>query len=53
MHRWLQGFAYHVDLAIWIFPAAAALALLIALLTVTTHSILVARTQPVAALRYE
>jgi putative ABC transport system permease protein len=53
MHHWLQGFAYHVDLAVWLFPAAAALALLIALLTVTTHSILVARAPPVAALRYE
>ena len=53
MHRWLQGFAYHVDLAVWLFPAAAALALLIALLTVSTHSILVARAKPVAALRYE
>jgi putative ABC transport system permease protein len=53
MHRWLQGFAYHVDLAVWLFPAAAALALLIALLTVATHSILVARAHPVAALRYE
>ncbi len=53
MHRWLQGFAYHVDLAVWLFPAAAGLALLIALLTVTAHSILVARARPVAALRYE
>jgi putative ABC transport system permease protein len=53
MHHWLQGFAYHVDLAVWLFPAAAGLALLIALLTVTTHSILVARAKPVAALRYE
>jgi putative ABC transport system permease protein len=53
MHRWLQGFAYHVDLAVWLFPAAAVLALLIALLTVSTHSILVARATPVAALRYE
>jgi putative ABC transport system permease protein len=53
MHRWLQGFAYHVDLAVWLFPAAAVLALLIALLTVSTHSILVARAKPVAALRYE
>jgi hypothetical protein len=35
------------------FPTASALALLIALLTVTTHSILVARAQPVAALRYQ
>jgi putative ABC transport system permease protein len=53
LHRWLRGFAYHVDLAVWLFPAAAALALLIALLTVSTHSILVARAKPVTALRYE
>ncbi len=53
MHRWLEGFAYHVDLALWLFPAAAALALVIALLTVTTQSVLVARAKPVEALRYE
>jgi len=53
MHHWLQGFAYHVDLPVWLFPAAAVLALLIALLTVSTHSIAVARAKPVAALRYE
>jgi putative ABC transport system permease protein len=53
MHRWLGGFAYHVGLAVWLFPAAAGLALLIALLTVSTHSILVARAKPVTALRYE
>ncbi|HEY4339826.1 MAG TPA: FtsX-like permease family protein, partial [Steroidobacteraceae bacterium] len=53
MQRWLQGFAYHVDLALWLFPAAGALALVIALLTVCTHSVLVARAKPVAALRYE
>jgi putative ABC transport system permease protein len=53
MHRWLRGFAYHVDLAVWLFPAASILALLIALLTVSTHSMLVARAPPVAALRYE
>jgi len=53
MHRWLRGFAYHVDLAAWLFPAAAGLTLLIALLTVSTHSILVAREKPVAAIRYE
>jgi hypothetical protein len=47
MHRWLQEFAYHVDLAVWLFPAAAALALAIALLTVSAHSILIARTKSV------
>jgi putative ABC transport system permease protein len=53
MHQWLRGFAYHVDLPVWLFPAAAAVALIIALLTVSTHSILVARAKPAAALRYE
>jgi putative ABC transport system permease protein len=37
----------------WIFAAAAATALVIALLTVLTQSILVARARPVMALRYE
>ncbi len=53
MQRWLHGFAYHVDLSPWLFPAAGGLALAIALLTVSTHSVLVARAKPVAALRYE
>src|SRR6185503_16686858 len=53
MHRWLQGFAYHIDLEAWLFAASGALALAIALLTVTIHSIRVARAKPVAALRYE
>src|SRR5262249_14967393 len=53
MRRWLEGFAYHVDLAPWMFLAASALALSIAVLTVIGHALLVARSQPVAALRYE
>jgi len=35
------------------FLAASALALLIAILTVAGHAFLVARAQPVTALRYE
>jgi len=53
MRRWLEGFAYHIDLALWMFVAASALALVIAVLTVAGHTLLVARAQPVAALRYE
>jgi putative ABC transport system permease protein len=53
MQRWLRGFAYHVDLAVWLFPAAAGLALLVALMTVTVHSVRVARAKPIVALRYE
>jgi putative ABC transport system permease protein len=53
MWQWLQGFAYRIDLPLWLFPAASALALVIAILTVLVHSWLVARAKPVTALRYE
>ena len=53
MYRWLLGFAYRIDLEPWLFAAASLTALAIAMLTVSTHSILVARANPVAALRYE
>jgi putative ABC transport system permease protein len=53
MQRWLDSFVYHVNLPLWLFPAAAVAALLIALATVSAHSVLVARAKPVTALRYE
>jgi putative ABC transport system permease protein len=53
MIRWLDGFAYHVDLTPWPFIAAAALALAVALLTVLAHSYRVARASPTQALRYQ
>jgi len=53
MSRWLQGFAYHIELALWMFVAAGALALAIAWLTVWSHACQVARQHPVSALRYE
>ena len=53
MHRWLQGFAYRTDLALWVFIASALAAVMIALLTVTLHCGFVARAKPVAALRYQ
>jgi putative ABC transport system permease protein len=53
MRRWLATFAYHIDLPLWLFPVAAFAALVIALATVSTQSVLVARAKPVAALRYE
>jgi len=53
MRRWLEGFAYHFDLSPWMFLAASAAALLIAVATVIGHALLVARAQPVTALRYE
>jgi putative ABC transport system permease protein len=53
MNRWLSGFAYHVALRLWLFPAASVLTLAIALLTVAGQSWMVARQRPVLALRYE
>jgi len=53
MHRWLQGFAYHVELGPWLFIATTALTLVIALITVSAHCWPVARAKPAAALRYE
>jgi putative ABC transport system permease protein len=53
MNRWLQGFAYRVSLPPWLFVAAMALAVAIALVTVFYQSFLVARAKPVGALRYE
>jgi putative ABC transport system permease protein len=53
MQHWLEGFAYHIELKLWMFAAASALALGIALSTVIGHALLVARAHPVDALRYE
>lgn len=53
MNRWLSGFAYHVALEPWVFLAAGTIALMIALLTVFAQSLVIARTRPVIALRYE
>jgi len=53
MNHWLNGFAYHVSLSLWLFPAAGVATLLVALITVSGQAILVARRTPVTALRYE
>jgi putative ABC transport system permease protein len=53
MNRWLQNFAYKVDLSWWIFALAGFLALLIALITVSWQAFLAARRNPIEALRYE
>ncbi|MCI0692119.1 ABC transporter permease [candidate division KSB1 bacterium] len=53
MNRWLQGFAYRVEIGFGVFALAGAVALLIALLTVSTQAIKAALANPVEALRYE
>jgi len=53
MDRWLNNFAYRIEIAWWVFIAAGALALAIALLTVSWQAIRAAIANPVKALRYE
>jgi putative ABC transport system permease protein len=53
MHQWLQDFAYRIDINWWVFTLAGGLALVIALLTVSTQAIKAALANPVEALRYE
>jgi putative ABC transport system permease protein len=53
MQRWLRGYAYHVDLPLWLFPAAGLATLLIALATVAVHAMRVAGAKPITALRHE
>jgi len=53
MSYWLDNFAYRTAIHLWMFPAAAGLALLTALLTVSFQTIRAAVTDPVDSLRYE
>ncbi|MCE6992672.1 ABC transporter permease [Dyadobacter sp. CY323] len=53
MNQWLNDFAYHVDLAWWMFLAAGGIAITIALLTVSFQSIKAALMNPMKSLRSE
>ena len=53
MHVWLQNYAYHIGLEWWVFVLAGAMALLIALVTVSFQAIRVAIANPVRSLRTE
>ena len=53
MNKWLQDFAYRIDISLWIFPLAGLLVLAIAVLTVSYQTIKTALVNPVKSLRYE
>ena len=53
MNKWLQGFAYKIDMAWWFFALAGGLVTGIALLTISFQSIKAALTNPVNSLRSE
>lgn len=53
MSRWLEDFAYRIELQWWVFALAGITAVIVALLTVSGQSIKVAVTNPVKSLRNE
>ncbi|MGH2643972.1 MAG: FtsX-like permease family protein, partial [Chitinophagaceae bacterium] len=53
MNKWLQNFAYRIHISWWIFLLAGALAIFIALITVSFQAIKAAVANPVDALRSE
>ena len=53
MSKWLQDFAYQVDISWWIFALAGVVAIVIALLTVSYQAIRTALANPVKSLRTE
>ncbi|MDH5707338.1 MAG: ABC transporter permease, partial [Candidatus Aminicenantes bacterium] len=53
MSKWLQNFAYKVSIGPLVFVLSAGLALIVAVLTVSYHSLKSALANPVDSLRYE
>ena len=53
MNRWLQDFAYRISIGWWVFAAAGIIALLIALITVSSQAVKAALANPVKSLRTE
>ena len=53
MNNWLKDFAYRININLWIFALSGFIALIIALLTVSSHAIKAALANPVKSLRYE
>src|SRR6476659_6903394 len=53
MNKWLQDFAYKIDMSWWMFALAALVALVIALVTISFQAIKAAFANPVKSLRTE
>jgi putative ABC transport system permease protein len=53
MHRWLQDYAYRVNIGWWVFAAAGIATMVIAFLTVSIQAIRAGLQNPVKSLRTE
>ena len=53
MHKWLQDYAYRIDISWWLFAAGGIVAIVIALATISFQAIKAAQANPVKSLRTE
>ncbi len=53
MRKWLESFAYRIEIPYWVFVVAGTIAFIIALATVSFHAIRTSRQNPGMSLRYE
>jgi len=53
MYHWLQGFAYRINISVWMFLFAGFAAMAVAVITVSFQSIKAALTSPVKSLKTE
>lgn len=53
MHRWLEGYAYRIELSIWILLLVGMAVLALTVVTVSYQSIRASLTDPIKSIRYE
>jgi putative ABC transport system permease protein len=53
MNKWLQSFAYRIEIRWWMFMVVAVVALLIAAITISFNTVKAASQNPVKSLRTE
>ncbi|HMJ71089.1 MAG TPA: ABC transporter permease [Cyclobacteriaceae bacterium] len=51
--KWLEGYAFHIDITLWLFLVPGMMVMLIGVLTVSYHTSRVAQTNPVNVLRLD
>jgi putative ABC transport system permease protein len=53
MHKWLQDYAYRIDIGWWVFAITGIIAVLIAFITISLQAVKAATANPVKSLRTE
>jgi putative ABC transport system permease protein len=53
MHKWLEDFAYRINISLWVFVLSALVAMIIAMATIGLQVIRAAVANPVKSLRTE